>query len=124
MSFTLHLSHYNANLCSLDCDVRNCLSHCDMSICSSQCEMHICSLHCDVTKFGRLHCYSVRHIMMFGNVCHIGAFVYVRHIMMFGNVCHIGAFVYVRHIVMLLCMVDGNFTMFDTLRCLEMFVTL
>jgi len=106
MSITLHLSHYNANLCSLDCDVCNCLSHCDMSICSSQCEMHICSLHCDVTKFGRLHCYSVRHIMMFGNVCHIGAFVYVHHI------------------VMLLCMVDGNFTMFDTLRCLEMFVTL
>jgi hypothetical protein len=89
-----------------DYDVRICLSHCDMCICLSQSDVHLWSLHCDVTMFGRLHCY------------------YVRHITMFGNVCHIGASIYVGHIVMLLCMVDGNITMFDTLRCPYMFVTL
>jgi hypothetical protein len=106
MSIALHLSNYKANLCSSDCDVSNCSSHCDVCICSSQCDIHIYPLHCGVTMFGRLHCY------------------YVRHLTMFGNAYHIGASVYVRHIVMLLCMVDGNITKFDTLRCLEMFVTL
>ena len=56
--------------------------------------------------FGRLHC------------------CYVRHLTIFGNAYQIGASVYVRHIVMLLCMVDGNITKFDTLRCLEIFDTL
>jgi hypothetical protein len=69
-------------------------------ICSSQCDIHIYSLHCGVTMFGRLHC------------------CYVRHLTIFGNAYQIGASVYVRHIVMLLCMVDGNITKFDTLGCL------
>jgi hypothetical protein len=73
---------------------------------SSQCDIHIYSLHCGVTMFGRLHCY------------------YVRYLTMFGNAYHIRVSVDVLHIVMLLCMVDGNITKFDTLRCLEMFVTL
>jgi hypothetical protein len=97
MSITLHFSNYNVNLCSFECDVHNCSSHCDVRTCSSQCDIHICLLHCSVTMFGRLHCY------------------YVRHITMFGNACHIGASIYVHHIVMLLHMVDGNITMFDTL---------
>jgi hypothetical protein len=106
ISITLHFSHYNANLCLSDCDVCNFSSRCDVHIWSSQCGIHISSLHYGVTMFGKLHCY------------------YVRHITMFGNVCHSGAFVYVRHMVMLLCMVDDNITMFDTLQLLEMFVTL
>jgi hypothetical protein len=101
MSIALHLSNYKVNLCSSDCNVSNCSSHCDVRICYSHCEIHIYSLHCGVTMFGRLHCY------------------YVRHLTMFGNAYHIGASVYVHHIVMLLCMRDGNITKFDTLRCLE-----
>ena len=102
----MHLSNYKATLCSSDCDISNCSSHCDVRICSSQCDIHIYSLHCGVTMFGRLHC------------------CYVRHLTIFGNAYQIGASVYVRHIVMLLCMVDGNITKFDTLGCLEMFFTL
>jgi hypothetical protein len=43
---------------------------------------------------------------------------------MFGNVCHIATSIYVRHNATLWCLVDFNFTMLHTLRCLEVFVTL
>jgi hypothetical protein len=91
--------------------------------------------------FGRLHCYYVRHITMFANVCHIcGVCIcsshcdvtmhgrwkqyYVRHIMTFGNICHFAMFIYVRHVATLRCLVDWKFIMFVTLRRLGVFVTL
>jgi hypothetical protein len=49
---------------------------------------------------------------------------YVHHIAMSVYVHHIEMSVYVRHIVTLLCLVDCNVTIFDTLWRLEMFVAL
>jgi len=66
----------------------------------------ICSSHCDFTMHGRWKHYDVRDITTFGNVCHLATSINVRHI------------------ATLRCLVDCNFTMFDTLWCSDMCVTL
>jgi hypothetical protein len=58
---------------------------------------------------------NVFHITMSVYVCLIWTSIYVRHI---------AKSVYVCHIVTIQCLVDRNVTNFDTLQCLEVFVTL
>ena len=101
-------------------------SNYDRHICLSHCDIYLCLSHCVVTMFGRLQCYYVWHIATYVfqivtsqcNTCQHGdMFITLRRWEMFvtlrrqKNVCHIAT---------VLCLVDYNITMFETLR--RMFV--
>jgi len=82
-----------------------CSSHSDICICSSHYEVNmfvmtwLCLTHCDNRDM----------------------LVILQCMFMFVTLRWQG---YIHHIAMLLCLVDFNITMFDTFRCLEVFVTL
>jgi hypothetical protein len=104
------------------------------------CVHYIVAMGCvsPITTFGNFYQNTtsgyVSHIEMRGYVCHIetrGACsshcdvrLCLSHCVEMTIFVTLGGHDYVCHITMLLCLVDWNVTMFDTLRRLEMFGTL